>query len=112
MASVFLNRLRINMALQSDATVEYIITEIQGLPPPSRIFYRDLEIQNPYNTYIVTGLPPGPIAAPGAIALRSVFYPETSDYLYFRVIDFSTGRNFFSRTLDEHVRAARYITGR
>ena len=105
MAGVFYNRLRIGMALQSCATVEYVITEILGRPHPSVLLYADLEIRNPYNTYQVRGLPPGPISAPGIIALRAAFNPAPTDYLFFRLIDPVTGRHHFSRTLDEHNRA-------
>ena len=105
MAGVFNNRLRINMALQSCATVEYIITEIQGRPHPNVLLYRDLEIINPYNTYLYRGLPPGPISAPGVIALRAVMYPQYTDYLFFRLVDPTSGRHYFSRTHDEHIRA-------
>jgi len=104
-AGVFYNRLRIGMALQSCATVEYVITEIQGLPHPNVLFNRDLEIRNPYNTYLRPGLPPGPISAPGEIALRAAFNPIASDYLYFRLIDAGSGKHYFSRTLDDHIRA-------
>ena len=105
MAGVFYNRLKLNMALQSCATVEYIITEIQGKPHPKVLLFSDLEIRNPYNTYILTGLPPGPISAPGTIALRSVMYPEKTDFLYFRLTDASSGKHYFSKTYDEHIRA-------
>jgi UPF0755 protein len=105
MAGVFYNRLRIGMALQSCATVEYVITEIQNRPHPERLFDRDTEIRNPYNTYIRPGLPPGPISAPGAIALNAVFNPAPSDYLYFRLINPAEGRHYFSQTLDDHIRA-------
>jgi len=105
MAGVFSNRLRIGMALQSCATVEYVITEIQGKPHPEVLYNRDIAIQDPYNTYIRPGLPPGPIAAPGEVALEAAFNPAASGYLYFRLVDPSEGRHRFSRTLDEHVRA-------
>ena len=105
MAGVFYNRLKIGMALQSCATVEYVITEIQGKPHPTQLFNRDLEIRDPYNTYLRPGLPPGPISAPGEVALRAAFYPGISDYLYFRLTDLSTGRHYFSGTLDDHIRA-------
>ncbi|MDR2900777.1 MAG: endolytic transglycosylase MltG [Treponema sp.] len=105
MAGVFYNRLGIGMALESCATVEYVITEIQGKPHPEVIYYRDLEIRNPYNTYIRPGLPPGPISEPGEVALRAVFAPTESDYLYFRVMDPETGSHYFSRTLDDHIKA-------
>ena len=112
MAGVFTNRLRIGMALQSCATIEYIITEILGQPHPTRIFYRDLEIRNPFNTYMFPGLPPGPISGPGETALRAAFNPARTDYLYFRLVDPSTGRHHFSRTLEEHIRAGALFVGR
>jgi UPF0755 protein len=105
MAGVFYNRLDIGMALQSCATVEYVITEIQGKPHPEVLYNRDIEIRDPYNTYVRPGLPPGPISEPGAVALRAVFEPAESDYLYFRLIDPSAGSHYFSRTLDDHIRA-------
>jgi UPF0755 protein len=105
MAGVFYNRLRIGMALQSCATVEYIITEIQGRPHPEVLYNRDIEIRDPYNTYIRPGLPPGPISAPGETALKAAFYPEQSNYLYFRLIDPGAGQHYFSQTLDGHIRA-------
>jgi len=105
MSGVFTNRLRINMALQSCATVQYIITEIQGKPHPSVLLFTDLEIVNPYNTYMYPGLPPGPISAPGYVALRAAFYPQTTNYLYFRLTDAASGKHYFSRSYDEHIRA-------
>jgi UPF0755 protein len=106
MAGVFYNRLGIGMALQSCATVEYMLTEILGRPHPEVIYFRDTDIRDPYNTYINTGLPPGPICSPGMVALNAVFNPAPSDYLYFRLIDPDAGRHYFSRTIDEHIRAA------
>jgi UPF0755 protein len=112
MAGVFYNRLNIGMALQSCATVEYVITEIQGRPHPEQLFNRDLEIRDPYNTYIRPGLPPGPISAPGETALRAAFNPESTEYLYFRLVDQGAGRHYFSRTLDDHIRAGiLYVKG-
>jgi UPF0755 protein len=105
MAGVFFNRLSIDMALQSCATVEYVITEIQGKPHPTVIYTRDTEIDNPYNTYVYDGLPPGPISAPGAVALNAALHPAASDYLYFRLVDANAGRHFFSKTLDDHIKA-------
>ena len=110
MAGVFYNRLRIRMALQSCATVEYIITEIQGKPHPSVLLFADLEIVNPYNTYIRPGLPPGPISAPGKTALKAAFFPAKTEYLYFRLENAASGRHYFSRTHDEHIRAGQLVT--
>ncbi|MDR0597550.1 MAG: endolytic transglycosylase MltG [Treponema sp.] len=113
MAGVFYNRLRIGMALQSCATVEYVITEIQGRPHPERLYERDTEIRSPYNTYLVPGLPPGPISAPGTVALNAAFNPAPSDYLYFRLVNPAEGRHYFSQTLDDHIRAgALYVKAR
>jgi UPF0755 protein len=105
MASVFYNRLSVNMALGSCATVEYIITEIQEKPHPGFLTYRDLEIPSPYNTYRNPGLPPGPIANPGKTALFAAFNPAETDYWYFVLRDPATGKHFFSKNLQEHNRA-------
>jgi UPF0755 protein len=105
MAGVFWNRLRIGMALQSCATVVYVITENLGKPHPARLFDRDLKIDDPFNTYLFPGLPPAPICNPGIIALKAAFRPTATRFLYFRLIDESTGRHYFSETLDEHIRA-------
>ena len=110
MAGVFANRLKIGMALQSCATVEYVITEIQGKPHPEILSTRDTEIRDPYNTYIRPGLPPGPICAPGMVALRAAFSPEKSDYLYFRLVDPASGKHYFSKTFDDHIRAGTLYT--
>jgi UPF0755 protein len=112
MAGVFHNRLRINMGLQSCATVEYIITEIQGKPHPTVIYNQDLEIRDPYNTYMWAGLPPGPISAPGSVALQAVMFPRETEYLYFRLDDPATGKHYFSKTLDEHIKAGQLFTKR
>jgi len=105
MAGVFNNRLDIGMGLQSCATVEYIITEIQGRPHPEVLYNVDLEIRNPYNTYLYRGLPPGPIASPGEVAIRAAFDPSKTNYLYFRLMDPREGRHYFSRTFDDHIKA-------
>ena len=113
MAGVFYNRLKINMQLQSCATVEYVITEIQGRPHPDILYNRDLEIRDPYNTYVNRGLPPGPICAPGETALRAAFFPSQTQYLFFRLMDPREGRHYFSATLDDHIKAgALYLKGR
>jgi UPF0755 protein len=112
MAGVFFNRLKIGMALQSCATVEYIITEIQGRPHPEVLLTRDTEIRDPYNTYIRPGLPPGPISSPGSVALKAAFFPSDNSCLYFRLVDTASGRHYFSHTLDDHIRASALYTKR
>lgn len=101
-ASVFANRIKINMGLQSCATIEYIITEINGLPHPERILESDLKIDSPYNTYKWAGLTPGPISNPGIIALDASANPAKTNYYFFQVIDASIGKHVFKETFNEH----------
>lgn len=102
-ASVFKNRIENNIGLYSCATIEYIITEIQGKPHPEIITNKDLKIENPYNTYMWRGLPPGPISNPGLVALTAVAHPAQTDYFYFRLIDPQTGTHHFSKDFEEHI---------
>jgi len=104
-ASVFYNRLRKNIGLESCATLEYIITEIQNKAHPEYITLDDEKINSPYNTYKWAGLPPGPISNPGKIALEAAFHPAATGYLYFVLKDAQAGRHFFSNNLDEHNQA-------
>jgi len=98
-AAVFLNRLGRGMRLETDPAVIYGIEGFDG--NLRRVHLQDAS--NPYNTYQHAGLPPGPIANPGAAALRAVVEPATADYLYF--VAKKDGTHQFSRTYGEHVRA-------
>lgn len=104
-ASVFYNRLRLNIGLESCATLEYIITEIQQKAHPEYITAEDEKLNSPYNTYKWAGLPPGPISNPGRTALEAAFHPAQTDYLYFVLRDPDAGRHYFSRDLSEHNQA-------
>jgi UPF0755 protein len=101
-SSVYHNRLRKRMLLQCDPTVIYALG---GLDRP--LYYKDLEIDSPYNTYKYSGLPPGPICAPGAASIKAALYPDDSDYLYF-VAD-GTGGHIFTKTLQDHNAAKRRV---
>jgi len=93
-ASVIYNRLNAGMPLQIDATINYITGE-------NKIGEGDLEIDNPYNTYVNRGLPPGPISNPGLESIKAALNPENTGYYYY-ALDTSTMTHKFSRTYDEH----------
>jgi len=101
-AAVFINRLRQNIRLQSDPTIIYGLFGGAGNPPDRPIFRSDIDKPTPYNTYLIDGLPPGPIANPGRAALEAVANPSRTDDLYF-VAD-GTGGHVFATTLAEHNR--------
>ncbi len=97
-ARVFLNRLQRNMRLQSDPTVIYGTPDFNG-----DLTRADLERKTPYNTYVIFGLPPGPICNPGRASLEAVLHPADSPALYF--VSRNDGSHCFSTTLKEHNRA-------
>lgn len=99
-AAVFINRLEKGMKLQSDPTVVYGISG--GAPLGERLRQSQLDAETPYNTYLIEGLPPGPISNPGRAALEAVFDPAETDALYF-VAD-GSGGHVFAATLEEHNR--------
>lgn len=98
-ASVFINRLRKDMLLQTDPTVIYAVTKGQEeLKRP--LTYRDLAIDSPYNTYKYAGLPPKPICNPGAAAIMAAAHPDKTPYLYF--VASGNGGHNFAKSLEEH----------
>lgn len=106
MASVFYNRLDIDMPLQSCATIVYVITEEQKRAHPERLLFSDLEIDSVFNTYQNRGLPPAPISNPGVVALDAVFSPAQTDYIYFVVNDINEGTHLFTSNYGDHLQGA------
>lgn len=96
-ASVFFNRLDIDMPLQSDATIQYAFDERQEI-----VYYKDLEIDSPYNSYKNKGLPPTPIANPSVKSMEAVIYPDNTDYLYF--VATMDGGNNYSTNYEDHLK--------
>ncbi len=96
-ADLFLRRIKLDMPLQADSTVNYIT----GKKNPQSTF-ADIAINSPYNTYRIKGLPPGAICNPGLSSIRAVLYPKKNDYLYF--LTTREGSTILSRTFDEHVK--------
>jgi len=99
-AAVFINRLNQGMRLQTDPTVIYGITKGEGGPLGRGIRQSELRAETPYNTYVIDGLPPTPIANPGAEAIRAALDPEQTNEIFF-VAD-GTGGHLFAETLAEH----------
>jgi UPF0755 protein len=110
-AGVYLNRLRLGMPLQADPTVIYALklksNDFDQVI--KRVFYNDLTMASPYNTYMNIGLPPGPIAMPDITALEAVINPEKNDFIYFCASVDRFGYHEFASTLKEHnVNAKKY----
>jgi UPF0755 protein len=101
-SAVYHNRLRLGMALQADPTVQYALGEHRA-----RVMERDLAVKSPYNTYLNPGLPPGPIASPGAASIEAALFPADVPYLYF--VAHPDGHHEFRRTFREHSDAVRQM---
>lgn len=96
MASVFYNRMKKGMTLSSDATVNFVFNYAK-----KRIYYKDLKVDSPYNTYKYKGLPPAPICNPAIDSVEAAYNPADTDYLFF--VAKGDGSHFFSRTYREHL---------
>lgn len=103
-AGVYLNRLRLGMKLAADPTVQYALGG-----EARRLLYKDLEFDNPYNTYKYAGLPPGPICSPSAASIEAVLNAEVHSYLYFCALGNGSGMHAFAVTGTDHAKnVARY----
>ena len=97
-SSVYHNRLKKNMRLQADPTIQFLLPD-----GPRRLSTDDLFIKSPYNTYRHSGLPPGPIGSPGLASIRAALWPAETEYIYF--VATGDGYHTFTSTLEEHNRA-------
>jgi len=103
-ASVFLNRLALGMKLETDPTVQYALGQQgDGSWWKTNLLFSDLEVDSAYNTYVVSGLPPAPIANPGWESLNAVAHPIQSPFLYFRALCDGSGRHAFAETYEQHL---------
>lgn len=113
-AGVYLNRLAAGMKLDADPTVQYAMgyQSATGQWWKTPVFLEEYSsVDSPYNTYLYTGLPPGPIAAPGLSSIYAVLYPEQHDYLYFVALPDGSGRHVFAATFAEHEENVRRYLG-
>ena len=101
-SSVFYNRINYNMHLDANATIQYIIPGKNR-----RLMNKDLEIDNPYNTYKYKGLPPGPINNPGLSAIKATLNPDKTNYIYFVKDIKGSGNHVFSTNIKDHEKAKR-----
>jgi UPF0755 protein len=101
-AGILLNRIKLGMPLQVDATLQYTL----GYQPFAKTWWKkelsvdDKKINSPYNTYANVGLPPAPIANPGMASINAAMYPTSSDYLYY--LHDKTGTAHYAKTIEEH----------
>lgn len=101
-AAVYLNRLKAHIPLQADPTVQYALGK-----RPGRVYFKDLRVDSPYNTYRVVGLPPGPIASPGSASLQASVSPAKVPYRFF--VAHPDGHHEFRRTFAEHLEAIQMV---
>jgi UPF0755 protein len=101
-SAVYWNRIRKGMPLQADPTVQYAIQVATG-SRKSRLLLKDYGFPSPYNTYLNTGLPPGPVNSPGRSSIEAALYPAQVPYLFF--VAAGDGHHVFTRTYGEHLRA-------
>ncbi len=104
-ASVFYNRINSGAVLASDPTVQYALgyNQSQDTWWTNPLSLQDLKVDSPYNTYLYSGLPPGPISNPSLAALNAIAFPAETPYYYFRAACDGSGRHLFSETFEEHL---------
>jgi UPF0755 protein len=103
-SSVIYNRLKKGQYLQIDATVQYLFEKYYG-KRKERLFFNDLKIKSPYNTYRQKGLPIAPICSPGLNSIKSAIYPKTTRYYFYVKNKNNDGSHIFSEKFNDHIRA-------
>jgi len=98
-SSVIHNRLKKGMALQIDATIQYLFDK-----PKERLFEKDLQLESPYNSYLHTGLPPGPIASPSLASIKAAIYPADTNYFFYVTKKDGSKAHSFAETFEQHQR--------
>ncbi|WP_260503979.1 endolytic transglycosylase MltG [Paenibacillus illinoisensis] len=96
-AGVIDNRIKQDMKLEIDATVQYLLDK-----PKARLLFKDLKVKSPYNSYLNKGLPPGPIASPSLESIEAALAPEASDYLFYVTKKDGSSGHLFAKTYKEH----------
>jgi UPF0755 protein len=96
-AGIIMNRLKKNMPLQIDATIQYLFDK-----PKDRLTEKDLQLDSPYNTYLHTGLPPGPIASPGLASIKAALAPADTKYLFYVTKKDGSKGHLFAETFEQH----------
>nr|WP_207952104.1 endolytic transglycosylase MltG [Paenibacillus turpanensis] len=96
-SGIIYNRLREKMPLQIDATVQYLFEKQKD-----RLYEKDLQVESPYNTYLNSGLPPGPIASPGLSSIEAALYPEQTKFLFYVTKKDGSREHLFAETFEQH----------
>jgi UPF0755 protein len=102
-AAAYLNRLKRNIRLQADPTVQFALMDIEKTHAFRRLFNRDYETPHPYNTYMNDGLPPGPICMASTTSIDAVLNPADNNYIYFCAKPDNTGKHNFAETYEQHL---------
>ena len=102
-AGAYLNRLKQNMKLQADPTVQFALMDIEKTPSFRRLYNTDYQVAHPYNTYMHVGLPPGPICMPSPASVEAVLSPESHSYIFFVAKPDNSGYHNYAETYEQHL---------
>ena len=102
-AAAYLNRLKQDIKLDADPTVQFAIMEIEHTPSFRRLYNRDYQVEHPYNTYIHKGLPPGPVSMPSPASVEAVLSPESHNYIFFVAKPDNSGYHNYAETYEQHL---------